>query len=69
MYVEDASVATDGVVVLTHSTFGSSEYVWYAAITETTSHSGDCPYSVGSNGGVLNTLTRGAPVISIATGE
>ena len=69
VYVENASVATDGVVVLTHSTFGSSEYVWYAEITETTSHSRDCPYSVGSNGGVLNTLIRGAPVITISTCE
>ena len=67
VYVEDAEVATDGVVVLTDSPFGRSGYVWYASITATTSqsYSGDCPYSVG-NGGVLNSVVRGAPVISIS---
>ena len=58
----------DGVVVLTRPSSFTSELVWYASIAPTmaTSQNGDCPYSVGSNG-VLNTLTRAAPVISIST--
>ena len=68
VYVEEALVAADGVVALTDSTVYRSEYVWYAEITETTSHSRDCPYSVGSSG-VLNTLARAALVISISTGN
>ena len=58
----------DGVVVLTEPSSFTSELVWYASIAPTmaTSQNGDCPYSVGSNG-VLNTLTRAAPVISIST--
>ena len=67
VYVEHASVADDGVVVLISDTF-SSDNVWYGSIEETTSQNGDCPYSVGNNG-VLNTFTRGAPVISIQTSE
>ena len=57
----------DGVVVLTRPSSFTSELVWYASIAPTmaTSQNGDCPYSVGSNG-VLNTLTRAAPVISIS---
>ena len=57
----------DGVVILTsHST----ESVWYASIAPTMANSqnGDCLYSVGSSG-VLNTLARAAPVISISTGN
>jgi hypothetical protein len=67
-YVEEASEATDGVVVLTRPSSFASELVWYASIEEdmATSQNGDCPYSVGSNG-VLNTPTRAAPVISIST--
>ena len=66
VYVEDVSVTTtDGVVVLTTSPFDSSGYVWYASIAATTSQNGACPYSVGSSG-VLDSLIRGAPVISIS---
>ena len=69
VYVEEAKDADDGVVILTRGSF-TSELVWYASIAPTmaTSQNGDCPYSVGSNGGVLNTLTLAAPVISIETG-
>ena len=68
-YVEEARGANDGVVVLDGGSF-TSELVWYASIAPTmaTSQNGDCPYSVGSSG-VLNTLTRAAPVISITTGK
>ena len=71
-YVEEAREADNGVVILTSyeriSSF-TSELVWYASIAPTmaSSQNGDCPYSVGSRG-VLNTLTRAAPVISISTG-
>ena len=67
-YVEVAKGDNDGVVVLDGGSF-TSELVWYASIAPTmaTSQNGDCPYSVGSSG-VLNTLTRAAPVISITTG-
>ena len=72
VYVEDASLPGDGVVVLTtyRATNFTNDLVWYASVTPSiaTSQNGDCPYSVGSNGGVLNTLSRGAPVISISTG-
>ena len=69
VYVEQASLAADGVVALTSSSY-VNERVWYASIAPTmaTSQNGDCPYSVGSNG-VLNTLTEVAPVISIGTGN
>ena len=69
VYVEQASLAADGVVALTSSTY-VNERVWYASIAPSmaTSQNGDCPYSVGSNG-VLNTLTEVAPVISIGTGN
>ena len=71
VYVEDASLPGDGVVVLTtYSTIRfTNDLVWYASIAPSvaTSQNGDCPYSVGSNGGVLNTLVQGAPVISIST--
>ena len=65
VYVEDVSVTTDGVVVLTNSPFNSSGYVWYASITPTTSQDGGCPYSAGSSG-VLSSHICGAPVISIS---
>ena len=70
VYVKRASISTDGVVILTHSPFDSSGYVWYANIAATTSQSdnGDCPYSVG-NGGVLNSVVQGAPVISISISQ
>ena len=68
-YVEEARGANDGVVVLDGGSF-TSELVWYASIAPTmaTSQNGNCPYSVESNGGVLNTSTRATPVISISTG-
>ena len=70
-YVEDAKSSyygSPGVVILTSPSQFTSESVWFAKIAGTTkaSQNGDCPYSVGSNGGVLNTLTRAAPVISIS---
>ena len=70
-YVEEARDADDGVVILTNPSSFTSELVWYASIAPTmaTSQNGDCPYSVGSNGGVLNTSTQAAPVISIKTGS
>ena len=73
VYIEEARGDNDGVVILISLdgtiTF-TSELVWYASIAPTmaTSQNGDCPYSVGSNG-VLDTLTRAAPVISISTGS
>ena len=71
-YVEEARDDNDGVVILNSNVDKSftSERVWYASIAPTmaTSQNGDCPYSVGSTGGVLNTATRAAPIISIATG-
>ena len=72
MCLEEAKDTDNGVVILTSysgTTNFTSELVWYASIAPAmaTSQNGDCPYSVGSNG-VLNTLTRAAPVISISTG-
>ena len=72
VYVEEARESDDGVVILTSAsgiTSFTSELVWYASIDPTmaTSQNGDCPYSIG-NSGVLNTLARGAPVISVSTG-
>ena len=67
-YVESQtsdSHENNGVVVLDDEMY-TRERVWHARITSTTSLSGSCPYSVG-RGGVLNTLTRAAPVISIST--
>ena len=69
-YVEDAmsiSYNTPGVVLRTIPSYLTSEIVWFASLNHegTTSRNGDCPYSVGSNG-VLSTLTRAAPVISIS---
>ena len=67
--VEDAksSTHTPGVVLRTSPSYLTSELVWFASFNHdaTISQDGDCPYSVGSNG-VLNTLTRAAPVISIS---
>ena len=68
VYVEEARGNNDGVVILTSfdgTTTFTSESVWYAIPSLTTSQNGDCPYSVGSNG-VLDTSTRAAPVISIS---
>ena len=63
-YVEEARGADWGVVVLTTDGF-SSEVVWYASVG---SQSLGSSVSVGSNGD-LNTPLRGAPVISISTGN
>ena len=63
-YVEDAEDDNDGVVILTNPSSFTSELVWYASIAPTMATA----YSVGSSG-VLNTLTRAAPVISISTGK
>ncbi len=70
VYVEVASGSDDGVVILTSPSSLTSESMWYASIAPTmaTSQNRDCPYSVGS-GGILNTSTRAAPVISISTGK
>ena len=69
-YVEEARGGNDGVVILTSPGSFTSELVWYGSIAPTmaTSQNRDCPYSVGSNG-VLNILTRAAPVISISTSK
>ena len=68
-YVESRSGSSDadnGVVVLNNGS-NRNEVVWHASIdiTAQTSLSGSCPYPVGTNG-VLNALTRAAPVISIS---
>lgn len=69
-YVEDARGSNDGVQILTSPAIYTSEYVWYGRIeaTRASSMSGDCPYSAGRDG-VLNTLTRAAPVISISASK
>ena len=66
-YVEEArDDNTDrGVVVLTTDS-NTRESVWYASTTSQTV--AGCPISVGSAGD-LNTMLRGAPVISISTGK
>lgn len=63
-YVEEARGGSEGVVVLTASRF-TSEVVWYASVDS--QNVGGC-VSAGSNGN-MNTLLRGAPVISIETCE
>ena len=57
----------NGVVLLNNDTDYRSESVWFASIDVTAqpSQSGSCPYPVGTSG-VLNSLTRAAPVISIS---
>ena len=70
-YVEEAISDNRRVVVLTNPKSYTSELVWYASIAPTMAASqivAGCPISVGS-GGDLNTLLRGAPVISISTGK
>ena len=65
-YVEEARDDNDrGVVVLTTESY-TSETVWLASTSPQNAES--CPVSIGS-GGALNTLLRGAPVISIDTCE
>ena len=63
-YVEEARRDTRGVVVLTRDSF-TSEVVWYASVG---SQSLGSSVSVGSSGD-LNSRLRGAPVISISTGN
>ena len=63
-YVEDANDGENGVVALTIDSY-TRESVWYAIATSQTVPG--CPISVGSAGD-LNTMLRGAPVISISTG-
>ena len=72
-YVEVVAKETDNGIVILNSDMDdsfASERVWYASIAPAmaTSQNRNCPYSVGSSG-VLNTLTRAAPVISISTGN
>ena len=74
-YVESASIRPsnnipNGVVLQTTPAQFTSESVWYASIAPNMASSlnGACPYSVGGDG-VLNTLTRAAPVISMSTSE
>ena len=74
-YVESASIRApddnpNGLVLQTSPSRFTSELMWLASIVPTvaTSRSGNCPYSVGSNG-ILNTSTRAAPVISIAASK
>ena len=66
-YVEEARDNNDdyGVNVLTTASY-TSERVWYASVT-TLSTMGS-PVSAGISG-VLNTQLRGAPVISIGSGD
>ena len=58
--------ANNGVVLLSSGSY-TSESVWYGSIdtTSQSSQSGSCPYPVGT-AGVLNSLARAAPVISIS---
>ncbi len=64
-YVEEARDDNGGIVALTTDSY-TSEIAWHASVA---SQLGDCSVSVGSNGGQLNTLLRGAPVIEIDTSE
>lgn len=62
-YLEDTMDNDRGVVVLNSDTF-TSEMVWYASVAP---QEGSC-LSIGSSG-ELNTMTRAAPVMSMATGK
>ena len=62
-YVEDARDNNNGVAVVTTNSY-TRESVWHASAT---SQNVGYPISVGSAGD-LNTMLRGAPVISISTG-
>ena len=72
-YVESANLVTfrppNGLVLQIQPVLFTSEVVWHASIAPSiaASQNRDCPYAAGSNG-ILNTLTRAAPVISIGTG-
>ena len=67
-YVESDGTSSnnDNGVVLLDNGSHTSELVWFGRIDVTAqpSQSGSCPYPVGING-VLNSLTRAAPVISV----
>ena len=65
-HVEEAKNGDRGVVVITTAS-ASSEYVWYTSVDP--QHAPQCLVSIGSNRGVLNTLTRAAPVIEIDTSK
>ena len=68
-YVESEGLFyQDNGVVLLNSGNHTSELVWFASIDviAQSSQSGSCPYPVGI-AGVLNSLTRAAPVISVST--
>ena len=75
-YIESANPVTsrppNGLVLQTNPARFTSELVWFASIAPSVAASQNrdctCPYSVGSNG-ILNTLTRAAPVISIGKSE
>ena len=66
-YVEEAGNNDEkrGVNVLTTSSYSDAR-VWYASVT--TLNTMGSPVSAGDSG-VLNTELRGAPVISIASGD
>ena len=66
-YVEEARDSEDGVVVLTNPNGFTSEAVWFVSIDPAMATS-QSVYSIGSSGD-LDSLTRAAPVISIATGK
>ena len=59
--------ADNGVVLLTTGNY-TSESVWFASVDfpDQTSKAGSCPYPIGTDG-VLDSLTRAAPVISVST--
>ena len=61
VHIESARATDRGLVVLTTASF-SREAVWLASAASQTV--GGCSVSVGSNGGQLNTLLRGAPIIT-----
>ena len=65
VHVEGGMNGNGGLVALTTDTY-TRESVWLASVD---SLLGNCPVSVGSNGGQLNTLLQGAPVIEIDTSE
>ena len=72
VYVESAAPPSqnrldNGVVIQVTNDF-TKDTIWYASITPTMAFSKDqdCPYTVGS-GDDLSSISRGAPVISIAT--
>ena len=65
-YVENARESDGGVVVIT-TVSARSEIVWHASVVSLIGV--NFPVSVGSNGGVLNTLTRAAPIIELETSK